>query len=161
MEDHIAPYIKQGYAHNHDNTEEAKKGDNKMKILSDYERGMLEVALDAEGELAIRLSKKTRRTDIKMTIVNTNLAWLQMLQSHFGGKIATKSYNKNRNKLPAYQLWFTRKEMRELLPQIKLVIKEDNRIRILNYLDHCVLCIRRFLKPYKVRKEGGLKSVIH
>jgi len=67
MEDHIAPYIKQGYAHNHDNTEEAKKGDNKMT----YGKPLIQFANPLKDCVAIIGMRQEGKTNLLKWLLNS------------------------------------------------------------------------------------------
>jgi hypothetical protein len=111
-----------------------------MIKLTDRQLGYLEGIIDGEGCLslsheAIASGNKTYKPEL--TITNTNLPTLQMIQSWIGGSITTsvKKTTLHPNWKTCYALRLKSEAMREILPLLKLTIKESQRLLLLELLE--------------------------
>ncbi len=97
------------------------------KILTQYEKGWLEAAVDGEGSISISFQKQktSPRPNIRviMSISNTNRDFLVKAQHLFGaGSICHKTPDGNRK--GAFVLSVHARMIREILPQLDLIIKK-------------------------------------
>lgn len=111
-----------------------------MRVLTDYERGFLEGAIDAEGMLTLRRLKSTRykvghQFAVMGSIDNTNIEFLQKIKLLIGdGSICLHQRYSNKNYKDSYRYQFTRSTLRWMLPQLKLIVKEKQRLIVLEAL---------------------------
>ena len=102
-----------------------------LKELDDYTRGFLEAAIDGEGTLGLYKEKTCRSKrgftwGIRCQISNNDKGWLERIKALTGaGAIYNGSKHENPRHKPSYCLWFRVAEIRQLLPQIQLVIKAE------------------------------------
>lgn len=117
-------------------------------MLTEYERGFLEAAIDADGCIGIWVRKPVdndHRRRLKsrwrpyVIVTNTNLAFLEKIKSICGnrGFIRKSTYRKarQRNWKDGYAYVLTIEAMREILPQLHLTIKEERRLLCLEFLE--------------------------
>jgi len=105
-----------------------------MNKLTNYEKGYLEGLIDGEG--CISLTQRNSGYSVvrpEVVISNTNLKLINKVKKITGGNISTM-YHKNPKHKTCYSLKFTSKIMKEILPQLRLVIKEHKRKTILKIL---------------------------
>ena len=106
-------------------------------MLSDYERGFLEAAIDGEGCIRLKPYGKAKRT-LKPTlhVTNTNLSFLEKVHNIVGkGNIRKKNRNKPRCK-PLFELEVTGTEfLIKLFSEITLTVKERQKRIALEYLE--------------------------
>jgi hypothetical protein len=107
--------------------------------LTDYERGFLEGLIDGEGYFI--LSLKNRGVTALVGISNTCLPFLEKAKSILGGGRIDQSKKGKPNSRPVYHLIISSNILRWLLPQLRLVVKESQRLVMLQALD--VLASRR------------------
>jgi len=121
------------------------------RTLSDYERGWLEAAIDGEGYIGIRLIKLKRHASsievhARVAITNTNTQFLERARSIAGAGNIWKYDRHNPLHKPRYTLEIHADSLRWLLPQLRLTIKERQRILFLEYLAISD-CRRRMPRP--------------
>ena len=111
-------------------------------MLSRYERGFLEAAIDGEGCLGLykihRLDCKRKFTwDVQFYISNTNLVWLEKIQGILeGGTIHEHPRDAAHSHWRlCYRLDIPSKIARRILPQIKLTIKEKVQALVMETLN--------------------------
>ena len=102
-----------------------------MKILNDYEKGYIEGTLDGEGCLTIYRIKRSNNHYgyyLNVSWVNTKIEFLEKIKEILGSssKIYNHNYGKG-NRNPTYLLRLTSNEIPNILNQINLVIKEEQR----------------------------------
>ena len=116
-------------------------------MLTEYEKGFLEGAIDADGCITI-CRCKTYRTDgkrkwapqVKLMIGGNNRKYLEKIKSIIGtGGIGMHERNgfKKGSKQRIWYYWLSHSGCRRLFPQIQLIVKEPRRrhaIKILNYM---------------------------
>ena len=114
-------------------------GENKMNELSDYNRGRIETAIDCDGH--IYMTKKKRKS-VKggflfvthVGVTNTKIKILELLKEITGlGKVKIAAWKKG-NRKTSWRWRLEANEQRELLPELELVIKEEQRVLILEAL---------------------------
>jgi len=132
----ICPKCKSPYWENR--TDKIKKT---MK-LTDYNKGYLESAIDFEGSLTIVKVKNNAYSHgyeivPQGYITNTNKELLENVKSILGDGsiILHQKYRNDKNWKPAYKYRFTRKTMRWLLPKLKLIEKERQRLLVIRALE--------------------------
>ena len=105
--------------------------------LTEYEKGFLEALIDGEGFFL--LIKGKRGVTALAGIGNTCLALLEKARSVIGGgRIGTDYKKRQQNSRTCYTLVLSSNILRWLLPQLKLVAKEEQRkvmIRALEVLE--------------------------
>ena len=113
-----------------------------MKALTDYEKGYLEAVIDAEGSLTIRkLKARKYRAGYEFSpmgfISNTNKLFLEKIKSIIGsGSIVVhQKYGSEKNYKPSFRYQFPRKILRELLPQLNLIVKKRQKELVLRALE--------------------------
>ena len=104
-----------------------------IRQLSLYEKGFIEAALDGEGTIGLYKEKteKVRRGfcwRVRCQISNTNKLWLEKIKRIIGAGHIGKDYRHRENHHQCYTLYLSANVTRQLLPQIKLVIKEKRRV---------------------------------
>ena len=114
-------------------------------VLSDYQKGWLEAAIDGEGSLYFVKNKdeSTRRGFVWKVIVeigNTNIAFLEKARDTCGGGTPVKpSKGKSPNWKPHWKqmyYWYMKNPQIEgILPQLNLIIKSEHVWLILEALD--------------------------
>jgi len=132
-------------------------------VLSDYNRGYLEMAIDCEGNLSLTKDKSdtakrgyTWRPRVMVT--NTNLKLLEALKDISGGlgKIILSRGQKGNYKAVYY--WYLRpSEQRVILPQLSLTIKEEQRILLLDAL--LLLEENRYSSSRSSKNDAGLEQI--
>ena len=107
------------------------------EVLSDYAKGFLEAAIDGEGSIMLltyRRDTKYQGTRVYyvpvLSIGNKSKAWLELVRELFCDFSKIKD-----RKFGFYEYSVSRRAMRRVLPQLGLVIKEEQRILILEALD--------------------------
>jgi hypothetical protein len=112
-----------------------------VHILTDYERGFIEGAIDFEGHLSIfRVSKVHQHTRYFQTIgrvFNTNLPILRKIKSTLDEEptISPSSGNLGPNWKPIYRANINTSTLRWLLPQLGLIVKRKQQLAILDFLN--------------------------
>lgn len=108
-----------------------RKNPYPLKKLNDYSRGFLEAAIDGEGTLGLYKEKTCRSTrgftwKVRCQISNNNKEWLEKIRMLTeAGYINNGIDHKNPLHRPSYCLFFRVAEIRQLLPQIHLVVKGE------------------------------------
>ena len=109
-----------------------------MKKFNRYEVGYLSAIIDGEGCISIA---KYRRKDsngmyyqIRLTIANNNLELLNYVKNIIddGGYIITK---KNKKYKDSYDLKYSHKTIRWILPQLNLIVKKEKAKKALKLLE--------------------------
>lgn len=108
------------------------------KVLSAYERGWMEAFIDGEGSLSLCYGRQKTsprpRIDIRIDISNTNLEILKRAQQIWGGgSISTFEYTDG-NRKRQYRLSCRSTIIREILPQLNLIVKREQKNLILEAL---------------------------
>ncbi len=108
------------------------------KKLTEYERGWIEALIDGEGSLSLCYGKQQTspryRIDIRIDISNTNLEILEKAREICGGGSISsfESFNDNRKK--RYRICFRSSIIRNILPQLDLIVKREQKKLILEAL---------------------------
>jgi hypothetical protein len=113
-----------------------------LVILTSYERGFLEAALDSEGYIGLykrpsntRYRKRTFTWHLEVGISNTNVYFLEKIRGIVGnGGVSIHQNNKSGNAKPAWSYRFEHSRLRVLLPQLRLVVKEQQRLLAIEFL---------------------------
>ena len=118
------------------------ESENWKYATSEHDRGYLEGALDSEGSLYITKNSKNRVTptyQVHVIVVNTDYAFLELIKTIVGGgnilpRRSQVMYYKNTVYVTAgtFVYYMNRVDMIRVLPNITLVIKEQNRILLLD-----------------------------
>jgi len=118
-----------------------------MKQLTDYERGFIEGVIDSEGSitlnkkvLMLRKNKRGWTPNIRLEIANNSLEFLGKIQEILGTNIKPVSKKGSRN----YKIALRHKVIRELFPQICLIIKENRRLLTLELLSTLKIGINKY-----------------
>jgi len=115
-----------------------------MKKLTRYEIGFLEGVIDSDGCLtSYRLKPNKSETHrrnrqsfkLRLSIANNSIELLNKIQDIIGesGSIVVK--HDNRYKTTSYELKYSHTVLRWLLPQLRLVVKEDRRVIFIQVLE--------------------------
>lgn len=113
------------------------------KLLTDYEKGFLEAAVDGEGTISLYRnhnrcwhSQRGFQWTPYVALTNTNLSFLQKIKEICGGGRlylrASRNPLRNQKALHIYEM--NRGIMRGILPQLSLVVKEKQRRLLLEAL---------------------------
>jgi len=127
-----------------------------LSKLSVYEKGFVEGLFDGEGCLCLVHTKERERGKvfrIEMSVSNTNLELIKKIQKMIGGNIQ-KSIRTNRKHNDCYLLKISPNSMREILPQIHLVVKEHKRkiaLKVLKIMRQRTK-FSRWNKEYKIKE---------
>lgn len=111
-----------------------------MRMLTDYERGFFEAVLDAEGMLTLRrLKSRCYKAGHQFNpigcIDNTNWMFLEKIKAMIGsGSICVHQKHENTNYKPSFRYTFPRAVMREILPQLTLIVKKRQKEIVLEAL---------------------------
>lgn len=115
---------------------------NIMNKLNDYESGFISGFLDADGSLIIikKKNKKVKRgwtIDIMVCFSNNNISLLKYIQQLIGidGTFITVQDSRSDKFNDQSRLTYNANTARKLLPQLKLIHKEDKRIMMLDILN--------------------------
>ncbi len=103
-----------------------------MKELNEWEKGFISAFLDTDGGLYL-IKRRDRESSYycRMIFFNNCKELLDKVQNILG---LEKNYQiKNGN---SYELRYYGKDMRWILPQLELVLKEHKRLTIIDFLDH-------------------------
>jgi hypothetical protein len=118
-----------------------------MKQLTDYERGFIEGVIDSEGSITLNKNKlmlrKSRRgwtPNIRLEIVNNSLDLLNKIQRILGTNITPVLKKGTR----CYKIALRHSVLRELFPQISLVIKENRRLLALELMNTLRVGINKY-----------------
>jgi len=132
--------------------------------LSEYELGFIAGLIEADGCLSLTRQKceaPVAKYWFKpvMMIANSSLPLIEWVKNHLGGFIYTqKNYTKShhiRRRKPLYQFFASSNVLRGLLPKIKLIRKERQRlllIEALSILEECQKQIARW-HPQKYQEH--------
>lgn len=107
--------------------------------LSEYEKGFVEAFIDTDGYIQVGRHKKPKSKRgwevlIRLRFSNNSIQILEKLQNILGcGCIYEQQITSGGNK--HYVLQITQNGCRQILPQLKLTIKEDKRKLALQILD--------------------------
>lgn len=139
-------------------------------MLTHYERGFLEAAIDADGCIGIwrrkqkdeyhkRRLKSLYRPYVRVT--NTNLAFLQKIKSICGDQGFIVNYKATQpNWNDGHHYTMPIKLITRILPELKLTIKERQRLLLLEFLNlretNCTLAElhRIWLQMKELNKKG-------
>lgn len=105
-----------------------------MLALNDHDRGWLEMAIDGEGCLGVYKYPYRKGFTVLGMISNTDMNILNYAQSIVGGRIAYQRPGNSRHKT-GHCLFWTPNLLREILPQIRLIAKERQRLLVLRALE--------------------------
>ena len=136
------------------------------KILTEYEKGWLDAAIDFDGCISLLKKHWQEYTEyasvtyhIQVTIVNTKIASLekakQILDS--GGICPYGGSNPRHNQ--SYQYRFSTSVLRFVLPQLRLTIKEEQRLIALAVLDIVGYQSGHGRRGYSVEERELLESM--
>ena len=105
------------------------------KELSDYAKGFLEAAIDGEGSIFLTTYHRSKYTgriyyNPGCQTGNKSKEWLELMR-----EVAGDHGNISGGKIEFYNYQMSWKGMRRILPQLGLVIKERQRVLILEALD--------------------------
>jgi len=138
----------------------------RKRALTEYELGFIEAMIDGEGTIC--LARNFCKTHIaifrpEVSIFNTNLAILNKIKKFTGrGNIIIFKSELYTHGV-SYTLRFSPNDIRWLLPQLKLVIKEHKRKIMLRVLK--VLTLRkqycRWRKEYKLKELNMLYKLFY
>jgi uncharacterized protein (DUF1778 family) len=99
--------------------------------LNEYEKGWLEALFDGEGSLSLSYGKQKTsdrpRIDIRMDISNTNLEILEKAKKIMGGGSISSFTSFNDNRKKRYRLCVRTKIIRNILPQLDLIVKREQK----------------------------------
>lgn len=110
--------------------------------LSDYEAGGLEMAIDCDGMITLSKNKAERYRygytfQPRVAVLNTDMRLLEKAKElcHDQGQIG-KNINRQRPKSKDVYRWdMRRSDMREVLPQLSLARKEEQRLLLIDALE--------------------------
>jgi hypothetical protein len=130
-------------------------GQNVARVLTEYERGLLEGIIDGEGCLYVYESQqagKWKHWHVRLSIANNSKEFLKRVEQIVGkGSWACKNGK-------SWELRYSSNTLRWLLPQLNLVVNKEKKekiLRILNILKHGR---NRFTLPYDDKIRDILKS---
>lgn len=110
--------------------------------ISEHDKGWLEAAIDCEGSIGVYIQKDARAKNgfhyiPKTTISNTNLRLLEKFEELFPIGLWTIRDKRTRNPThkTCYTLVFSNRLARAVLPRLKLIAKERQRILLLEFLE--------------------------
>jgi len=133
-------------------------------ILSEYERGWLEALIDSEGCLYLGFRRERdgplRSFQSRIVIGNTDRFLLEKAAMIIPASISeyspkTSSHHRRKQ---AYQLHWFSNTLRRILPQLKLVTKEKQRVLMLEALE--ILDRRKKSHPQTGFSENDTKRLI-
>ena len=109
-------------------------------MLTEYEKGFLEGAIDADGCITIVKCKSSRHTRgwkplIHLQIGNNNSEYLEKIRNIIGGGGINRYTNNRGRKMWVYVL--SHSKCKKLFPHLKLIVKEPRRLhamKIFNYM---------------------------
>ena len=134
-------------------TEEVRKIPLFSFELSDYAKGFLEAAIDGEGSIILQRHKRRGRGicfNPIVSISNLSKEWLKIIQELAdNGRISDGSATK------IYEYRMSWNGMREVLPQLGLVIKERQRVLLIEALE---LLSKRAHYKSKTKSEWWIAS---
>ena len=109
-----------------------------VKTLSDYERGFIEGVIDGEGSISLyKYKRKDRKRgwgfDIRVQIGNTNKRLLEKVKEACDGGSVYEAGITSAGKT-FYMYLMPRSLIRNIFPQLELVVKEEQRILLLEAL---------------------------
>lgn len=104
-----------------------------MKELNGYERGFIEASIDTDGGIYLERKKNTLHIAVRIRFFNNSKEFLDKIQEILG---TNKNYvrrkgSRNKNLI----LGYSNNDCRWILPQLKLVIKEEKRKIALELLE--------------------------
>lgn len=106
-----------------------------MKKISQRHLGLIEGLIDGEGGFCIWTTPDKKRFHIEVAIHNTCLPLLKIIQKIIdNGSIRVHNRTKKHYK-SCYTYKFTYKTLKQLLPQLKLVVKEEQRKIVIKALE--------------------------
>ena len=108
-----------------------------MKKLTDYEKGWLEAMIDGEGSISLLKEKRPKfkagfTYKPRINVSNTCLPRLEKAKNIVGGGCIIGQDRPDRKRI--YNLDVSANKIREILPQIKLVAKEEQKNLLLKAL---------------------------
>lgn len=121
------------------------ESENWKYATSEHDKGYLEGVLDSEGSLYMTKNSKNRAApcyQVHVIVVNTDYAFLELIKAIIGGgnilpKRSQVMYYKNIVYATAdtFSYYMNRIDMMRVLPNITLVVKEANRILLLDAIE--------------------------
>ena len=124
---------------------------SKVKELTDYARGFVESAIDSEGNLSLIAHIRTGSGVLQylptLAVANTSREWLEAIKGMTGiGHIYYDSYSKgNRKNIWRWKV-VKQVDLKSLLSQIGLIIKEQQRLLLLE----CLYILPRHRGAYRL-----------
>lgn len=107
-----------------------------MKELNEWEKGFVSAFIDTDG--GIYLDKRTNTVsnfNCKMVFFNNSKELLDKVQDILG---SNKRYQIKYNNKSSYELRYYGKDMRWILPQLELVVKEKKRLAVIEFLNYSI-----------------------
>lgn len=111
-----------------------------MTKISGWKKGFIEASLDTEAWLGMTRYKRKGRNwynyAVGVSVANTCREFLEILNDTTEnlGFISPQKYGDKKHKT-CYRLYFSMYALRKLLPKIGLIIKEENRLLMLEALN--------------------------
>jgi hypothetical protein len=112
--------------------------------ISGYEKGFLEGVIDGEGSLCLRKDNSPKSRNRKGyvwapcgMVFNTDIDFLKKVQKIVGSGsivVAARKGLNGKNHKQSYRYNFPRQALRTLLPQLELIVKEKQRILLIEAL---------------------------
>ena len=118
--------------------------------LSEYERGYISGIIDGEGSIFI-YKRKTRQYCLMLAVTNTNRELLEEIKFLIGGQIQT--VKRRGNHKTCYILQVHSNGLRRLLPNIRLLVKEEQRLLALYMLELLEAGMHRGVKHRSQEEE--------
>ena len=133
----------------------ARKLQAKHKVLTDYERGFLEGIIDGEGCLYTGLNSNGKTRLFNLLISMTNKEILEKTRTIIGEGIVRgpRSADRRGHRLPEWTYIASANTLRWLLPQLRLIVKEDKKEKILTALNLVMLTPRLSQKTPEYYKQ--------
>lgn len=105
---------------------------DKMRILSEHERGFIEGMIEGEG--CLTMYGRPSGWDVSLVIASTTPQLLERIHQVIGSGLLIRHRPKNLKWKPRFTLKFSHNTMRWLLPQLSLITKEKQRLLVLEAL---------------------------
>jgi len=108
-------------------------------ILTQYEKGWLEAAIDGEGSIGIGKDSGKERASpayfVQVAVTNTNRDFVEKAVDICGeGTVSVRRGTSTLSGRPIYLYWIPIKVLRVVLPQLKFTVKEKQRLLAIELL---------------------------